>query len=266
MEEVPPRSREHEVTIRRRPSDAESQRVPALQSEIQRLQQMLDTQRAALDLLRFQSAAEKQRVAEAPAQWVAAAQRVGRRPELPPVTSANEGAVPGRDLYNRERLQQHLLEVADQRAAERELRRRPPEFPIFTSGAPDPTRAGTPAEFVALMRDLQDWSGLSLRELEGRASRGELPKSTLGDALNRKSLPRLKLLTAFTSAAGLPTAERIGWDMAWHELKKRKRRPRIATTDPISAAHPETDAVGTIATEPLPQQRRRLFRRGQQDT
>ncbi|MCP9961532.1 helix-turn-helix transcriptional regulator [Streptomyces somaliensis] len=67
-----------------------------------------------------------------------------------------------------------------------------------------PHRVRDTAEFVALMRDLKERSGLTYRQLEERAAeRGEvLARSTLADALTGRTAPRPELLTAFVRACG----------------------------------------------------------------
>lgn len=60
------------------------------------------------------------------------------------------------------------------------------------------------AEFVALLRQLKEHSGLTYRQLEAQAAeRGEvLPRSTLADVLRQDALPRAELLAAFVRACG----------------------------------------------------------------
>ncbi|GAB2881208.1 helix-turn-helix domain-containing protein [Streptomyces mayteni] len=69
---------------------------------------------------------------------------------------------------------------------------------------PSPAGAQDVDEFVAAMRALKEYSGLSLRQLGERAeSRGDvLPRSTLADVLNRSTLPRPDVLAAFVRACG----------------------------------------------------------------
>lgn len=68
----------------------------------------------------------------------------------------------------------------------------------------DPRRARTPSEFVACLRQLKAWSGLTYRQLESRAAGvGDvLPYSTLATALGRDGLPREELVEAFVRACG----------------------------------------------------------------
>ncbi|MFG1840838.1 helix-turn-helix domain-containing protein [Micromonospora sp. NPDC049175] len=70
--------------------------------------------------------------------------------------------------------------------------------------APDPATAGSAAEFVAQMRALRQWSGLTIRQVSKRArDAGDvLPHSTLNTALGRANLPRETLVAAFVRACG----------------------------------------------------------------
>ncbi|MFG1916545.1 helix-turn-helix domain-containing protein [Micromonospora sp. NPDC048898] len=75
----------------------------------------------------------------------------------------------------------------------------------YTDGtAPDPATAGSAAEFVAQMRALRQWSGLTIRQVSKRArDAGDvLPHSTLNSALGRANLPRETLVAAFVRACG----------------------------------------------------------------
>ncbi|MEV4938281.1 RICIN domain-containing protein [Streptomyces zaomyceticus] len=78
---------------------------------------------------------------------------------------------------------------------------------------PDPREARTPAEFLALLQALKDWSGLTYRELSARAeSRGDvLPRSTVANMLARPTLPREELLTVFVRACGVAPGGLAGW-------------------------------------------------------
>ncbi|MFI9237265.1 peptidoglycan-binding protein [Streptomyces sp. NPDC053079] len=75
---------------------------------------------------------------------------------------------------------------------------------MASQGDMAPHGARDAAEFVALMRQLKERSGLTYRQLEERAAgRGEvLARSTLADALRREALPRSEMLSAFVRACG----------------------------------------------------------------
>lgn len=99
-------------------------------------------------------------------------------------------------------------------------RQRYPRASAGPAAGPDPTRAGSPAEFVDTMRCLKNVSGLSYRQLERRASaNGEvLPRTTLMTALGRQSLPREELVAVFVRACGSPPAELDRWLLARRRL------------------------------------------------
>ncbi|WP_067818983.1 helix-turn-helix domain-containing protein [Actinomadura kijaniata] len=96
---------------------------------------------------------------------------------------------------------------------------------------PSPGKADDGAAFVAELRRLKAWSGLSYRRLERRAAEaGEsLPYSTASTMLGRESLPREELLVAFVRACGLDGDDVDAWVAA---------RRRIAAGVPVPAATP----------------------------
>ena len=78
---------------------------------------------------------------------------------------------------------------------------------------PSPTAATDEAAFVAELRRLKSWSGLSFRQLERHAAAlGEtLPYSTVATMLGRNRLPREELLVTFVKACGLDEHEAQRW-------------------------------------------------------
>ncbi|WP_328942483.1 hypothetical protein OG259_13430 [Streptomyces sp. NBC_00250] len=88
---------------------------------------------------------------------------------------------------------------------------------------PDPRGARTPAEFLACLQALKDWSGLTYRELSARAeARGDvLPRSTVANMLARATLPREELLTVFVRACGVAPGELARWRTVRRELAGR---------------------------------------------
>ncbi len=80
---------------------------------------------------------------------------------------------------------------------------------------PSPTTATDEATFVAELRRLKSWSGLSFRQLERHAAAlGEtLPYSTVATMLGRNRLPREDLLVTFVKACGLDEHEVQRWAM-----------------------------------------------------
>lgn len=105
---------------------------------------------------------------------------------------------------------------------------------IVTAPPPSPDVAADEAEFIAALRRLKVWSGLSYRQLERRAAEAGrvLPYSTASTALGRRSLPREELLVAFVLACGLDDDEAASW------VAVRKRIAvggRVAATEPRAA-------------------------------
>ncbi len=86
--------------------------------------------------------------------------------------------------------------------------------------APGPADVDSPAAYVAALRALRVWSGLSYRQLERRAQeRGEsLPHSTLAVAFARDSLPRAEVVVAFVRACGLDEDAVARWLSAHRRL------------------------------------------------
>ncbi|PZG21570.1 AfsR family transcriptional regulator [Micromonospora craterilacus] len=78
---------------------------------------------------------------------------------------------------------------------------------------PRPELAATPAEFVAALRVLRLWSGLTYRQLtaKARASGDHLAVSTLASALSRSTLPRREVVAGFVRACGLDERAVAEW-------------------------------------------------------
>src|SRR3712207_6834129 len=78
---------------------------------------------------------------------------------------------------------------------------------------PSPTAADDASAFIADLRRLKIWSGLSFRQLERRAAAGgeTLPASTAATMLSRDRLPRAELLATFAQACGLNRDEILVW-------------------------------------------------------
>ncbi|WP_327358486.1 helix-turn-helix transcriptional regulator [Streptomyces sp. NBC_01304] len=95
--------------------------------------------------------------------------------------------------------------------------------------SPPPALVRTPAEFTAALRTLRLWSGLTYRQLEGKANAqaDTLPASTIATTLGRVTLPREQFVDAFTRACGLGDEEVRQWVEA---------RRRIATAAPTSTS------------------------------
>lgn len=110
---------------------------------------------------------------------------------------------------------------------------------------PDPRRATNAAEFVAEMRRLRAWSGLTFRQLERNAvSAGDvLPHSTLVAALRRDRLPREELLRAFTRACGCDPQEVVEWMEARRRLAVALAAPPPTPKTLPSPASPSAPAT-----------------------
>ncbi|MER7005488.1 helix-turn-helix domain-containing protein [Dactylosporangium sp. NPDC000555] len=107
----------------------------------------------------------------------------------------------------------------------------------FTAGqAPDAQAAGSAAEFVAQMRALRQWSGLTIRQVSKKAQEAGdvLPHSTLNTALGRATLPREELVAAFVRACGGDQSTVNGW------ITVRKRLAAATAGQPEAVATIET--------------------------
>ncbi|MGI5372450.1 hypothetical protein [Streptomyces iakyrus] len=82
----------------------------------------------------------------------------------------------------------------------------------MTTAPPTPPDTDA-AAFVAALRRLKAWSGLSYRRLERRAADAghHLPYSTAATMLGRDRLPRAELVAAFVAACGIRGHEAEAW-------------------------------------------------------
>jgi hypothetical protein len=102
------------------------------------------------------------------------------------------------------------------------MERPTPESPGLTGRPPRPGRHASPADFVHEMRRLKVWAGdPSLTTLNHR-SRGELPPSTVSEALRKDRLPRRELAVAFARACGLEDDEIREWERSWNAIQARE--------------------------------------------
>lgn len=99
------------------------------------------------------------------------------------------------------------------------------------------------AAFLAELRRLKAWSGLSYRELErAAAAAGEvLPYSTAATMLRRDRLPREALLIAFVVACGVGDDDTRRWVAARRHLAM-DAQPLDSPAPPPPAAVPATPA------------------------
>lgn len=125
---------------------------------------------------------------------------------------------------------------------------------------PDPREARNPAEFIARLQDLKEWSGLTYRELAARAEAlGDvLPRSTVANMLARTTVPREELLAAFVRACGVGPGEARKWETVREELALRG----VYGPDepPPAWQAPEEQAPEEQAGDPEPGPRSRLRR------
>ncbi|WBB58666.1 XRE family transcriptional regulator [Streptomyces sp. WMMC500] len=112
------------------------------------------------------------------------------------------------------------------------------------SPAPQPAELRTRAEYVAALRALRTWSGLTYRELEAKATThaDSLPASTIATTLGRATLPRERFVDAFTRACGLAEQDVAAWlearrRIATHEHAAPAAEPAPAAPQPRS--HPQ---------------------------
>jgi hypothetical protein len=121
--------------------------------------------------------------------------------------------------------------------------------------SPDPTSAGTPAEFIAQMKLLRLWvKNPSLHELSRRVERlGQpdlrLPVSSLSDALRREGqLPPWKLVLAFLCACGVrQTSHRARWEEAWTRITAAQNNLPIPVA--LERQDVELNVVHDVAAE-----------------
>ncbi|MEU7589553.1 XRE family transcriptional regulator [Micromonospora sp. NPDC049230] len=112
-------------------------------------------------------------------------------------------------------------------------------------------------EFVAALKALRLWSGLSYRELaaKAQASGGSLPPSTIASMLGRNTLPRAPLIATFVLACGLDQDTADRWATVRNSIA-------IGTeiSDSSAPLPPQSDS-GTEPAPPAPQltRRRRLL-------
>ncbi|MER6526373.1 XRE family transcriptional regulator [Streptomyces sp. NPDC001508] len=110
-----------------------------------------------------------------------------------------------------------------------------------------PQEARDAADFIALMQQLKERSGLTYRELEEQAARNGdmLARSTLADVLRRTSLPRPDVLAAFVRACG--DGQRAD---SWLEARERiAARPAASGSESESRQGWASDAVTGTATD-----------------
>ncbi|WP_328771426.1 hypothetical protein [Streptomyces sp. NBC_00286] len=114
----------------------------------------------------------------------------------------------------------------------------------MTTAPPTPPDTD-PAAFMAALRRLKAWSGLSYRQLERRATEAghTLPYSTAATMLGRERLPREELVVAFVTACGVRGDEAEAWADARTTIAcGRVEAPADARTT-IACGHVEAPAA-----------------------
>ncbi|WP_235882287.1 hypothetical protein [Streptomyces apricus] len=106
---------------------------------------------------------------------------------------------------------------------------------VMTTAPPTPPRTDA-AAFVAALRRLKAWSGLSYRSLERRAADAghSLPYSTAATMLGRERLPREELVAAFVAACGIRGSEAEAWLDARTDIACGPAPEAAAPTDAVS--------------------------------
>lgn len=114
---------------------------------------------------------------------------------------------------------------------------------MTTTPPPSPAGATGEAAFMAELRRLKAWSGLSFRQLDRRATAaGEvLPYSTAATMLGRNRLPREELLVAFVTACGLDGDGVQRWVAVRAAIATGGRDERPASVPP--ASHDDTSSA-----------------------
>jgi ubiquinone biosynthesis protein UbiJ len=105
-----------------------------------------------------------------------------------------------------------------------------------------PGDATTAAEFVELMNLLKVSVGRSLSEL---SRWGDVPASTLADALSRPRLPHRRVLHGFLLGCGLNAEERQEWTTTWVTLSVQEHRRKLRQHS-RTAEQLENLAVGSV--------------------
>lgn len=111
------------------------------------------------------------------------------------------------------------------------------------SSAPQPAQLRTRAEYVAGLRALRTWSGLTYRELEAKATAhaDTLPASTIATTLGRTTLPRERFVDAYARACGLAERDVGAWLEARRRIATREHAAPPPGEDPAPAAPPPAD-------------------------
>ncbi|GAB3958441.1 peptidoglycan-binding protein [Micromonospora vulcania] len=124
-------------------------------------------------------------------------------------------------------------------------------------------QAATAGEYVALLRDVRRYSGLTYREISRRASAAGhwLPPSTLATMLGRTTLPRERTIVALLAACGTSTAEIQRWIAMRRDIEARLTEP--SRWDGPAPGADEARPADPVTPDPAPTRTiRRTRRRG----
>ncbi|MBT2213686.1 hypothetical protein [Actinomadura sp. NEAU-AAG7] len=99
---------------------------------------------------------------------------------------------------------------------------------------PQPDDAGGPAEFLVLLRRLQEWSGLRVSEVEERVwAAGVLVPGGMAGLLGGDVLPSREVVVAFVTACGLVPEDRERWAQAHARISSASAPGANPDTMPI---------------------------------
>ncbi|MFF5364022.1 hypothetical protein ACFY4I_32345 [Streptomyces scabiei] len=140
----------------------------------------------------------------------------------------------------------------------------------MTTAPPTPPDTD-PAAFVAGLRRLKAWSGLSYRRLERRAAEAGhvLPHSTAATMLGRERLPREEPVAAFVAACGLRGAEAEAWTDARRRIAcgpeevreevREEARGEVPAVSDVTDVTDVSDALSDARPRPFRPRRRALL-------
>lgn len=85
---------------------------------------------------------------------------------------------------------------------------------------PDPSTARDVGEFVGMLRQVRAYSGLTLRDIEERGERYQLPRSSVSDMLKKKEpkLPKRERMAHYLAVCGLDEEQILHWEAARRRL------------------------------------------------
>ncbi|MFB4306278.1 hypothetical protein [Actinomadura sp. GTD37] len=115
---------------------------------------------------------------------------------------------------------------------------------------PHANDAASPAEFLARMRRLQRWSGLSLAEIEARmATAPVLLPGGLSGLLGGSALPRRDVVSAFISACGCAPEVQAEWMHAYARVTASPQTP-APSAKPAVISEPAAEPVAETESRP----------------